>query len=408
MDSKIGVAQLGARMHYAVPEIFQKSQRLSILYTDFYFKKSDRFAAEVLKGLGKSTEVARLSARRSDEIPDSKVVRFPFFTAWYSKSLSKALDLDHRILAYSAAGSLFCRKVIRNWRDSINCIYAFNTAAAELAQFAKSNGCRIILEQTIAPFSEEQRLLEAEFELFPEWLPENRKNPYRMSQVLRNYIQREEIEWQLADRIIAGSDFVNESLVRNGVKREIIRTVPYGFNLPKNIAVKKRALKSTTKINVLTVGLGLRKGTQYLLKAAAMSDRYCFRTVGEIKDTNSTIKRLVASATEYQGVVPRTGMSSHYQWADIFLLPSLCEGSATVVFEALAYGLPVITTYNSGSVITNFKEGRVITTHSAEAILDGLDYICDHYDFCSAAAARTAQSFTVEEYSKRLLNAIDN
>jgi glycosyltransferase involved in cell wall biosynthesis len=54
-----------------------------------------------------------------------------------------------------------------------------------------------------------------------------------------------------------------------------------------------------------------------------------------------------------------------YHAADIFCLPSIEEGLALVLGEALSFGLPIITTCNSGAedIITH-RKGRLYITHS--------------------------------------------
>ena len=60
---------------------------------------------------------------------------------------------------------------------------------------------------------------------------------------------------------------------------------------------------------------------------------------------------------ELAGPVPRSVVAEHYAWADVFLLPSVCEGSATATYEAIASGIPVICTPNAGSVIEDGRQG---------------------------------------------------
>src|SRR5690606_7175785 len=78
------------------------------------------------------------------------------------------------------------------------------------------------------------------------------------------------------------------------------------------------------------------------------------------------------AALDLRGAVPRAEIMDHYAWADLFLLPSVCEGSATVVYEALAAGLPVITTPNAGSVVRNGADGFIVEPGNVEAICRSL------------------------------------
>jgi glycosyltransferase involved in cell wall biosynthesis len=102
-------------------------------------------------------------------------------------------------------------------------------------------------------------------------------------------------------------------------------------------------------------------------------------------------------------------MAEHYAWADVFLLPSICEGSATGCYEALAAGLPVITTENAGSVVRDGIEGFIVPIRNASAIVERLESLQRHREVLesmSRAALERAREFTVERYGERLLAAL--
>jgi glycosyltransferase involved in cell wall biosynthesis len=54
--------------------------------------------------------------------------------------------------------------------------------------------------------------------------------------------------------------------------------------------------------------------------------------------------------------------------ADVFVFPSLFEGSAVVTYEALACGLPSVVTPGSGSVVQDGVDGFVIEPRDVEAL----------------------------------------
>ncbi len=68
--------------------------------------------------------------------------------------------------------------------------------------------------------------------------------------------------------------------------------------------------------------------------------------------------------------VPYHQVHSVYRGADIFVYPSLHEGSALAIGEALASGLPVITTANAGSVVRDGEEGYIVPIRDVEALMD--------------------------------------
>ena len=75
------------------------------------------------------------------------------------------------------------------------------------------------------------------------------------------------------------------------------------------------------------------------------------------------------------GQVPRTRIASEYAAADVFVLPSLSEGMATVTLEALASGIPVVTTPNAGSCVRDGIDGFVVPVRDPEALADAIETI---------------------------------
>ena len=94
---------------------------------------------------------------------------------------------------------------------------------------------------------------------------------------------------------------------------------------------------------------------------------------------------------------------------DVFLLPSVSEGSAGVCYEALAAGLPVITTPNAGSVVRDGIDGFIVPIRSPEAIIEKLDRLASDPDllaFMSKNARERSADYTLERYGERLLSNV--
>jgi glycosyltransferase involved in cell wall biosynthesis len=120
--------------------------------------------------------------------------------------------------------------------------------------------------------------------------------------------------------------------------------------------------------------VGLRKGVPYLLEALrSLQGKIPFEC--KIAGTSEIAPDKLAQyrdVADFLGRVPRSQMNELYQWADVFVLPSICEGSAMVTYEALLSGLPVITTYNAGSLVRDGIDGYIVKIRDVEAIRDRL------------------------------------
>src|SRR5436309_15926178 len=101
-------------------------------------------------------------------------------------------------------------------------------------------------------------------------------------------------------------------------------------------------------------------------------------------------------------------MHEHYRWADVLLLPSVCEGSAMVSYEALSAGLPVLTTPNAGSLVRHGLDGFVLAHDEVDGFVSALTHLASHPDAwveMSRNAQLRALEGSAERYGMRLRQA---
>jgi glycosyltransferase involved in cell wall biosynthesis len=368
MSNTCLVAQIGARMHYAVPRLLQSEGRLEHLYTDICAVKGWPRSLRALPPFFRPSRVRRLLDRTPRGVPSSRITAFTRFGGEYSRRLTRAVTSSSVTAAILWAGRTFCRQVVARGIGEAATVYTFNNAGLELMQHAHARGRVTVMEQTIAPKAVERTWLREERAAFPEW-----ENPAAADPLLDDYIERETAEWKEADLILCGSEFVRAGIAHSGGPVDHCRVVPYGVDAFSWLMPRP---PRQGPLRVLTVGaVGLRKGAPYLLAAAEKLRRHAtFRTVGPIEVSPAAEARL-RREMELTGPVPRSEIRAHFQWADVFLLPSLCEGSATVAYEALAAGLPVIATPNSGTVIRDKIDGFIIPPRNSESIVAALIHL---------------------------------
>jgi glycosyltransferase involved in cell wall biosynthesis len=181
--------------------------------------------------------------------------------------------------------------------------------------------------------------------------------------------------------------------------------------------VPKGPAHSCGSIRILIAGtVELRKGIPYVLQAARLLNdpRFLFRFVGpnrlQMKAVNEQfIDSICGCRIEFAGPVPRSEMSQEYQNADVLLHASLAEGSANVCYEAMAHGLPVITTPNSGSAIRDGIEGRLIPIRTPEQIAAALSHTASSPMLLGGmgqAARHLSTQLTLTQYQKNLTQVI--
>jgi len=298
-------------------------------------------------------------------------------------------------------GREFCRRVIRRGLGTAHGVYTFNSAGLELLRSARAEGLFTVMEQTSAPAAIEDGLLAMEEAEHFGWDP-----PRILDHKRLEFSERERMEWDLADLIVCGSEFVRNSIDMQKGPTNRCCVVPYGVD--SSFAGQTRALASRP-LRVLTVGaISLTKGSPYVLAAARrLKNVVQFRMVGKLPLAKA--RGQLAEYVDLTGPVPRASIHQHYKWADVFLLPSICEGSATVCYEALAAGLPVVTTPNSGSVVRDGLDGFIVPVRNADAIVERLEWLASApglLEDMSVNALQRAAEFTVEKYGERLLAAL--
>ena len=400
------VAQIGARRHYAIPVMLDRAGMLERLYTDFCAEDPCmRMLGALLPETLRPGAMKKVLARKVTGVPRKKIRCFPLFTLrrMFARRGDRSPADSYR--QWLQANRQFNQLVIRAGFGEADTVYVFNGAGLEILEHAKALGLRTIVDQTDAPVAFEESLLSQEREKWPAW-----EHGTVDTTAWAPMAEREQAEWELAHTIVCGSSYVRDGI--DAVAGPISRcgVVPYGFD-NSAITVRKKSVSTEISLRVLFVGtLCLRKGIQYLWQAARLlhGRRFDIRAVGPTRLTDYAMQQLRKSI-ELMGSVPRPTVQRQYAWADVLVLPSISEGSANVCYEALAHGVPVITTYNAGSVVRDGIEGFIVPICDAPSIAEALSKLASDHALLknmSEAAVARAAAFRWEQYSRRLLSAI--
>lgn len=402
-DNKWIVAQLGARMHYAVPRLMDKAGKLEHFFTDIY---SDDAWLRLLRNVPQRwqpTSLRRLLGRKAVRLSRELITSFPTFGMMYYLRRRLASDRERLSRVHLWAGTTFGEHVVRTGFGTASAVYTFNTAALEILQAARGRGLFTVVEQTIAPRAIEEELLAKEHLRFPEWEPHRHHG-----EATALTVKREFDEWVLADLIVCGSEFVKNGIAQCGGPVERCVVVPYGVDLKFKVPRRKQ---HDGPLRVLTVGdASLRKGVAYALEVAkALQGVAELRWVGPIS-LYSNARTQLTEYVQLTGNVPRSEIMQHYEWADVFFLPSVCEGSATVIYEAQSCGLPVLTTLNSGSTVCDSLDGFITTVGDVMMMIARLQRLHENRALLaemSVAAAENSRNLSLLAYQKRLLEVLN-
>jgi glycosyltransferase involved in cell wall biosynthesis len=389
--------QTGARRNYAIPAILEKAGLLEALYTDLC---ADSGIAAVLdrilpQSLRKGSLNNLLNRHVSAELK-SKIHTFDLATLRYlvrQKLAGKSQIRQHQAL--TRFDREFGQAMIDRGVGKATHIYSMFGEGSDFLEFSQKHQIKVVTEFYISFMT--HKIVQSEREKYP-FL----EAPLPREIIEKDYNFAQKV-CRSTDIFIVPSDFVIEGLKEFDVSLEKCRLVPYAvndawFDLQNNPKLGR----------VLFVGSAeLRKGIHVLgMAAQKLSQRnYEFKIAGGVSDLIRDAE--ITHKLHFLGRVPRSEIQHEYALADIFVLPSFAEGSAEVVYEALAAGLPVITTNAAGSVVRDGVEGYIVPEGNVEALASRIEEIVENRELrnrMAIAARERAKDYTWEKYTKRLLS----
>ena len=284
---------------------------------------------------------------------------------------------------------------------------AFGYESSSLLTFRRAVelGTPRVLYQPIASAEKSAALLEEERRRFPElagtlryyWFPEEE-------------LERRREERHLANAVLCASNFTRDSLIEAGVEPEKIFVEPYGVD-------QTVFAPSTEKFRRFSVAWASSftqtKGIGYLLEALAREPvpgielvlagyPYGVDAVALYED-RVRVRRL--------GHISREEIGNMMGRCHAHVFPTLVEGFGRNIIEAMASGLPVITTRHCAGpdLIEEGVTGFIVPIRDVEAICEKLAWIYDHpqeaFEMGQHARDRVA-SLTQPDYRRRFADRI--
>jgi glycosyltransferase involved in cell wall biosynthesis len=302
----------------------------------------------------------------------------------------------------------FQRAVPDSALQAADAVVGFDTSSWILAQRAAAAHKPFVLDRSIAHPAALEPLRRKLAQLYPAWAFEDAPRPDYLSTA-------EEEEHRRAARIVVGGSFAAKTLLERGVAPERVVVNTYGadwsrFATPAVVGAPgaKRPLRFLYVGSVIA-----RKGVPVLLDAwqrLAPRDAELW-LAGSIGPRERPLLPELPGV-RYLGQVPRAEMPRLYGECDVFVLPSLFEGFGLVVLEALAAGLPVISSPHTGAVdvVRSPALGEIVPVLDAEALTAALRRALEQPPLRAAvqqAAAPLRTECSWEAYGQRWANLLD-
>gem|GEM_PF-428952 len=321
----------GTQYAYQLARELHRLGRLGEFHTSFALPE-DGWAARSL-GLLPAKLRRRLANRRLTDVPAAKV------KLYLGGELTSQIGLrqhGHPEAVMHRRNEQFQLAIPERTIRSASAVIAFDTSAWLLADRCRTVGVPLVLDQSIGHPDSKLGIYERVRRDFPEWgagieprLPEVRA--------------AEQQEHDAAALVVAASTFTVRTLAENGVSREKIALNPYGVDVSR---FQLKAGGGGHALRFVFVGsVTARKGVPLLLQAweRLRPRRAELWLVGPVAEP---LRRLIPDRPDIRviGPVPHGDVPGLLQECDMFVFPSYFEGFGLVIPEALACGLPVITT----------------------------------------------------------------
>ncbi|MGK7394478.1 MAG: glycosyltransferase family 4 protein [Candidatus Cyclobacteriaceae bacterium M3_2C_046] len=293
----------------------------------------------------------------------------------------------------------------------LKAVYAYEDGAYHLFQKAKEIDLKCIYDLPIAYWETGRRLLMEEAERKPAWA-DTLGGGIKNSQAK---LARKTEEMELADMIVCPSEFVKKSIPNSSQNKPIV-LAPFGTPSFKEDHNNHTTPGTNHKpLRVLFVGsMTQRKGLGDLFDAFKLLKS----TAVELVIMGSLQAPMEFYRKEYDGFTYEPGRPHHevlelMSSCDVFCLPSIVEGRALVMQEAMSRRLPVIITPNTGGedLVIPGETGFLVPIRSPEAIVEKINWFLENRTKISEMgrnAQKHAANYTWERYGKQVVQSIQN
>ena len=406
---KVVTVHRGARDSYQVARGLSDAGMLEALVTDLYWP-ADRPLAQQFERFAPPRAQRALRVRHAEGLPAKSVV-----SCWASGLYSHALNTVGSLPLLRESDAV-------RWCDSILGRRAGQLATARGAALLSysyyghsafshyhGNQPKMLFQLHPHPASV-RKILQAERELWPD-SASSLDWEWELALPQLDFARLVE-EPLMAEHCLVASSFTKQTLVENGVAPENVHVIPYGIELDRFAGLKP--LRDSAKpLQLLFVGrLVQRKGIKYLLEALNLlpAGSVELTVVGRPVDDLAWLQN-GRTPIRLRESVSSAELLTAYREADVFVFPSLAEGFGHVLLEAMASGLPVISTTRTAApdLIREGKEGFVIAPGNSVQLAQAIEqFLRNPKSVLSMgeAARQRAQAFHWPRFRQQLVDVV--
>ncbi len=215
--------------------------------------------------------------------------------------------------------------------------------------------------------------------------------------------------WNQSARVVANSDGLRD-LARETNMEQVFDVIPNGVDTERFFPAAEKRPRDEYIITPGASRITERKGLKYLVEAVSMLlPRYPQLRLKILGDGNGRVglenlvkTKALDTAVTFIGRVPREATLGYYQESSIFVLPSLNEGMSNALLEALASGLPVVTTNTGGTkeLVREGENGIIIPFRSSEKIAEAIEFFLLHPEQQAAFGQESRRRAVVQGWNR--------
>jgi len=355
---------------------------------------------------------------------DSSIQPFTEMFPWYElgRMLSKKMKLNNLLThesglfsidsSYQAFDQFVAKALSKKIKHLPNAVYAYEDGALETFKAAKRLGITCVYDLPIAYWETGRRLMKEEADRLPKWAA-TLGGGIKDSDLK---LLRKEKELELADVVVGPGSFVMDSLPDWSKKKKKIIS-PFGSpnssSIDTNSENRIKSNADSKKLRVLFVGsMGQRKGLGDLFQAMHLLNNPNIELVvlGSLLAPMEFYKNAFPNFT-YEPVRSHPEILKLMRTCDVLCLPSIVEGRALVMQEAMSQGLPIIITPNTGGadLIIEGETGFLIPIRNASMIAEKINWFLENrnqLEHMGENAKKHTSNYTWENYAKTIVDEL--
>jgi glycosyltransferase involved in cell wall biosynthesis len=375
----------------------ERRQLLSYFLTGAYPKPLARKIL-ALPYLRTNAKAQRLSARR-EQISDELVHALFAAEALYALGLLRRNDATV-VKSFRLYGWLATHHVERAAAKGAR-IYHYRAGfGGKSLEVARKLGMLLLCDHSIAHPAVVDALIENLGKMPPE------KEAMTISPFWRYILH----DIEQADAVLVNSCFVKDTFRHAGHGHSPIHVIYLGVDDSFMAQIPQRKNVSAEFRMLFAGSFDKRKGAETLMDALGRLENLPWQLeIAGPLDTNVMHRHrdfFSNPRVKCIGRLSRGELAQAMSRADVFVFPSLAEGSARVIFEALACGCYVITTPNSGSIVESGVHGSVVPPGDSRSLADAIQYAYHRRDTIAEIGRNNAQvvrdEFTQRDYGSQL------